>query len=50
VATTLPEVRDRAHLAELTGAADLALPSAEDLDRLAELREANFGLDSRTAS
>jgi aryl-alcohol dehydrogenase-like predicted oxidoreductase len=50
VATTLPEVRDRAHLAELGGAADLAPPSAEDLDRLAELREANFGLDSRTAS
>ena len=38
------------HLAELTGAADLPPPPAEDLDRLAELREANFGLDSRTAS
>jgi aryl-alcohol dehydrogenase-like predicted oxidoreductase len=49
VATTLPEVRDRAHLAELAGAADLPPPTAEDLDRLAELREANFGLDSRTA-
>jgi aryl-alcohol dehydrogenase-like predicted oxidoreductase len=50
VATTLPEARDRGHLAELAGAADLPPPTAEDLDRLAELREANFGLDSRTAS
>jgi aryl-alcohol dehydrogenase-like predicted oxidoreductase len=49
VATTLPQVRDRGHLAELAGAADLPPPTAEDLDRLAELREANFGLDSRTA-
>ena len=50
VATALPEVRDRGHLAELAGAADLPPPTAEDLDRLAELREADFGLDSRTAS
>jgi aryl-alcohol dehydrogenase-like predicted oxidoreductase len=50
VATTLPEARDRGHLAELAGAADLPPPTAEDLDRLAELREANFGLDSRAAS
>jgi len=50
VATTLPELRDRGHLAELAGAADLPPPTAEDLDRLAELREASFGLDSRTAS
>ena len=39
VATTLPEVRDRDHLAELAGAADLDPPTAEDLDRIAELRE-----------
>ena len=50
VATTLTELRDRGHLAELAGAADLPPPTAEDLDRLAELREANFGVDSRTAS
>ncbi|HWD46205.1 MAG TPA: aldo/keto reductase [Actinomycetota bacterium] len=50
VATTLPAVADRGHLAELAGAADLPPPTAEDLDRLAELREAGFGLDSRTAS
>jgi hypothetical protein len=30
--------------------ADLPAPTAEDLDRLAELREANFGVDSRAAS
>jgi aryl-alcohol dehydrogenase-like predicted oxidoreductase len=40
VATTLPEVRDRGHLAELAGAADLDEPTAEDLDRIAELQEA----------
>ena len=45
VATVLPAVRDRGHLAELAAAADLPPPSAEDLDRLAELREARFGLD-----
>ena len=39
VATVLPEVRDRDHLAELAGAADLRPPTAEDLDRIAELRE-----------
>jgi aryl-alcohol dehydrogenase-like predicted oxidoreductase len=50
VATTLPEVRDRGHLAELAGVADLPPPTAEDLDRLAELRAANFGLGVRTAS
>jgi aryl-alcohol dehydrogenase-like predicted oxidoreductase len=49
VATTLPEVRDRAHLAELAAAPDLPPPTAEDLDRLAELREARFGLDEETA-
>ncbi|HTF60059.1 MAG TPA: aldo/keto reductase [Actinomycetes bacterium] len=45
VATVLPAVRDPGHLAELAAAADLPPPSAEDLDRLAELREARFGLD-----
>ncbi len=39
VATVLPEVRDRAHLAELAAAADLPPPTPEDLDLLAELRE-----------
>jgi aryl-alcohol dehydrogenase-like predicted oxidoreductase len=48
VATVLPPVRDRDHLAELAGAADLPPPTAEDLDRLAELREARFGLDQET--
>jgi aryl-alcohol dehydrogenase-like predicted oxidoreductase len=43
VATTLPEVRDPDHLAELAGAADLDPPTAEDLDRIAELREAGLG-------
>jgi aryl-alcohol dehydrogenase-like predicted oxidoreductase len=43
VATTLPEVRDRDHLAELAGAADLDPPTPDDLDRIAELREADFG-------
>jgi aryl-alcohol dehydrogenase-like predicted oxidoreductase len=43
VATTLPRVRDRDHLAELAGAADLDPPTAADLDRIAELREAGFG-------
>jgi aryl-alcohol dehydrogenase-like predicted oxidoreductase len=40
VATTLPEARDRDHLAELAGAADLDPPTPDDLDRIAELREA----------
>jgi aryl-alcohol dehydrogenase-like predicted oxidoreductase len=37
VATALPEVRDRDHLAELAGAADLDPLTTEDLDRIAEL-------------
>jgi aryl-alcohol dehydrogenase-like predicted oxidoreductase len=49
VATVLPPVPDRDALAELAGAADLPPPTAEDLDLVAELREANFGLDGRTA-
>jgi aryl-alcohol dehydrogenase-like predicted oxidoreductase len=36
-ATALPEVRDRDHLAELAGAADLDPLTTEDLDRIAEL-------------
>jgi aryl-alcohol dehydrogenase-like predicted oxidoreductase len=40
VATTLPEVRDRDHLAELASAADLNPPTSDDLDRVVELREA----------
>jgi aryl-alcohol dehydrogenase-like predicted oxidoreductase len=44
VATTLPPVRDRDHLAELAAAADLPPPTPEDLDRLAELHEERFGL------
>jgi aryl-alcohol dehydrogenase-like predicted oxidoreductase len=39
VATVLPEVRDRGHLAELAAAADLPPPTPEDLDLLAELGE-----------
>jgi aryl-alcohol dehydrogenase-like predicted oxidoreductase len=39
VATVLPEVRDRRHLAELAAAADLPPPTPEDLDLLAELGE-----------
>jgi aryl-alcohol dehydrogenase-like predicted oxidoreductase len=39
VATTLPEVRDRDHLAELAGAADLDQPTPDDLDRVADLLE-----------
>jgi aryl-alcohol dehydrogenase-like predicted oxidoreductase len=49
VATVLAPVADRDALAELAGAADLPPPTAEDLDRLAELREARFGLDQGTA-
>jgi aryl-alcohol dehydrogenase-like predicted oxidoreductase len=37
VATTLPPVRDRDHLAELAGAADLDPPTPADLDLIAEL-------------
>jgi aryl-alcohol dehydrogenase-like predicted oxidoreductase len=37
VATTLPPVRDRDHLAEMAGAADLDPPTPEDLDLIAEL-------------
>jgi aryl-alcohol dehydrogenase-like predicted oxidoreductase len=48
VATTLPEARDRGHLAELAAAPDLPPPTPEDLDRLAELREARFGLEEET--
>jgi aryl-alcohol dehydrogenase-like predicted oxidoreductase len=43
VATVLPPVRDRDALAELAGAADLPPLTAEDLDLIAELREARFG-------
>ena len=39
VATALPEVRDRDHLAELAGAADLDPLTPEDLDRIAELHD-----------
>jgi aryl-alcohol dehydrogenase-like predicted oxidoreductase len=48
VATTLPEAGDRRHLAELAAAPDLPPPTPEDLDRLAELREARFGLEEET--
>jgi aryl-alcohol dehydrogenase-like predicted oxidoreductase len=44
VATVLPPVRDRRGLAELAGAGDLPGPTTEDLDLLAELQEARFGL------
>jgi aryl-alcohol dehydrogenase-like predicted oxidoreductase len=47
VATVLPPVADRDRLAELAGAADLPPPTAEDLELLAELREARFGLEAR---
>jgi aryl-alcohol dehydrogenase-like predicted oxidoreductase len=45
VATVLPPVRDRDALVELAAAADLPAPTAEDLDLVAELREARFGVD-----
>jgi aryl-alcohol dehydrogenase-like predicted oxidoreductase len=48
VATVLPPVADRDALAELAGAADLPPPTAEDLDLLAELREARFDLEEGT--
>jgi aryl-alcohol dehydrogenase-like predicted oxidoreductase len=44
VATVLPPVTDPAGLAGLAAAADLSPPTAEDLDRIAELHEARFGL------
>jgi len=44
VATVLPPATDASHLAELAAAADLPPPTAEDLDRIAELYEARFGL------
>jgi aryl-alcohol dehydrogenase-like predicted oxidoreductase len=44
VATVLPPPRDRDHLAELAGAADLAPLGAEDLDRIAELHAERFGV------
>jgi aryl-alcohol dehydrogenase-like predicted oxidoreductase len=43
VATVLPPVTSPAGLAELAAAADLPPPTAEDLDRIAELHEARFG-------
>jgi aryl-alcohol dehydrogenase-like predicted oxidoreductase len=46
VATTLPPVRDRDALAELAAAADLPPPTRQDLDLIAELHEARFGLDA----
>jgi aryl-alcohol dehydrogenase-like predicted oxidoreductase len=39
VATALPPVRDRDHLAELAAAADLGPPTPDDLDRIAELHQ-----------
>lgn len=44
VATVLPPVTGPAGLAELAAAAGLPPPTAEDLDRIAELHEARFGL------
>jgi aryl-alcohol dehydrogenase-like predicted oxidoreductase len=49
VATVLAPVADRDRLAELAGAADLPPPTAEDLELLAELREARFGLEEEAA-
>jgi aryl-alcohol dehydrogenase-like predicted oxidoreductase len=49
VATVLAPVADRDRLAELAGAADLPSPTAEDLGRLEELREARFGLEEGAA-
>jgi aryl-alcohol dehydrogenase-like predicted oxidoreductase len=48
VATTLPGVRDPGHLAELAAAPDLPPPTPDDLERLAELRQARFGLEEET--
>jgi aryl-alcohol dehydrogenase-like predicted oxidoreductase len=49
VATVLAPVADRDRLAELAGAADLPPPTDEDLERLAELRQARFGLEEGAA-
>ena len=49
VATVLAPVADRDRLAELAGAADLPPPTAEELELLAELREARFGLEEEAA-
>jgi aryl-alcohol dehydrogenase-like predicted oxidoreductase len=43
-ATVLPPVTDAGRLAEHAAAADLPPPTGEDLDRIAELHEARFGL------
>jgi aryl-alcohol dehydrogenase-like predicted oxidoreductase len=43
VATVLPTARDRDRLAELVGAADAPDLDADELDRVAELRQAGFG-------
>jgi aryl-alcohol dehydrogenase-like predicted oxidoreductase len=48
-ATVLAPVADRDRLAELAGAADLPPPTAGDLELLAELREARFGLEEEAA-
>lgn len=47
VATVLPPVPDQAVLAELAAAADLPPPTAQDLDLIAELHQARFGLPER---
>jgi aryl-alcohol dehydrogenase-like predicted oxidoreductase len=47
VATVLPPVADRDTLAELAAATELPPPTAEDLDRIAELREARFGAEAQ---
>jgi aryl-alcohol dehydrogenase-like predicted oxidoreductase len=46
VATVLAPAQDRDVLAELAAAADLPPPTAEDLDLIAELYEARFGVDA----
>jgi hypothetical protein len=48
VATTLPGIRDPGHLAELAAAPDLPPPTPDDLERLAELGQARFGLEEET--
>jgi aryl-alcohol dehydrogenase-like predicted oxidoreductase len=49
VATVLPPPGDRDTLAALAGAADLPPPTADDLDRIAELHEERFGLEGGAA-